>query len=193
MVANITSAADQLDESISTCRFAQRVAAVACEVRAGCAAPGRAPRARPLTARHARPPSTRSWTPAWSSRACARRSTSCAPSCGAGVPARACGRARPASGRADKHALARCRLARGGEAKAERGALSPWQHEQVRAAVAAYLADPAPDAPPPLGDSLAAARAAFGALRERLAGGAGEGAQRGDRLDQLRAQARARV
>jgi hypothetical protein len=85
---------------------------------------------------------------------------------------------------------ARRRLARGGEAEGERGALSPWQHEQVRAAVAAYLADPAPDAPPPLGDSLAAARAAFGVLRERLAGGADEGAQRSDRLDQLQAQAR---
>ena len=32
MVANITSAPDQLDESISTCRFAQRVAMVSCEV-----------------------------------------------------------------------------------------------------------------------------------------------------------------
>ena len=33
MVANITSAPEQLEESISTCRFAQRVAMVSCEVR----------------------------------------------------------------------------------------------------------------------------------------------------------------
>lgn len=66
----------------------------------------------------------------------------------------------------------------------------------MRAAVHAFLAEPSPDAPPPLGDSLAAARAAFSILKARLCpsaplgapGADSHGQQLHDQLAKLRAQ-----
>ena len=60
----------------------------------------------------------------------------------------------------------------------------------------AYLTDPAPDAPPPLGDSMAAARAAFGAMKAKLLDGQAAGGlskEQDDQLDALRAQVSALV
>ena len=71
----------------------------------------------------------------------------------------------------------------------ECGPLCEWRERQVRDAVDAYLADPSPDAPPPLGDSLAAARAAFGAMKAKLLEAAGGHSKGQDvQLDAVMAQ-----
>ena len=60
----------------------------------------------------------------------------------------------------------------------------------------AYLADPAPDAPPPLGDSMAAARSAFDAMKAKLLEGQAAGGlsrEQDVQLDALRAQVSAPV
>lgn len=60
----------------------------------------------------------------------------------------------------------------------------------------AYLADPAPDAPPPLGDSMAAGRAAFGAMKAKLLEGQAAGGpskEQDDQLNAVRAQVSALV
>lgn len=77
------------------------------------------------------------------------------------------------------------------------GTLSSWQEGQVWAAVDAFLAEPSLDAPPPLGDSLAAARAAFSILKAKLcpssplltaSAGGSHAQQLHDQLSKLQAQ-----